>query len=142
MVPRLAVGALLLTVASAIAACQSSARYGTPANAAVALGFAVAGAAAVRATGGCWADCLPGTHCNHASGLCERETTPTVGTAPRPPFAGRPPPRVSSVSYPPGHEYEVAPASMSVADAGCEPAHGEGRAGSLACEMDAATSSQ
>ena len=57
------------------------------------------------------------------------------------PSGGRPPPMVSSVSYPPGHEY-VVPASMSVADAGCEPGHGEGDGGSLACEMDAANSSQ
>lgn len=141
MVPRLAAGALLLTaITAAAAACQSAGRYGTPANAAIATGVAVAGAAAVRATGGCWADCVAGTHCNHASGLCEREPTPTIGNAARPTHAARPPPQVSSVSYPPGHEYDV-PAASSVADAGCEPGHGTGDAGSLACEMDAATSS-
>jgi len=141
MVPRLAAGALLLTVAAAVAACRSYGPYGSATNAAIGTGIAVAGAAAVRAAGGCWADCLPGTHCNHASGLCEREPTPAISSAARPAVGGRPPPMVSSVSYPPGHEY-VVPASMSVADAGCEPGHEAGDGGSLACEADAATSSQ
>jgi hypothetical protein len=142
MVPRLAAGALLLTVAAAVVACQSSGRYGTPAYAGVATGAAVAGAAAVRAMGGCWAECIAGTHCNRASGLCVPDgRTPAVSSAAAPARSGRPPPMVSSVSYPPGHEY-VVPASMSVADAGCEPGHGEGDGGSLACELDAATSSQ
>jgi hypothetical protein len=141
MVPRLAAGALLLTIVAAIAACQSSARYGTPASTAIATGAAVAGAAAVRAAGGCWAECVAGTHCNHASGLCVREPTPAISATTKHPTGSRPPPQVSSVSYAPGHEYEV-PASMSVADAGCELGHGERDGGPLVCEMDAATSSE
>jgi hypothetical protein len=141
MVPRLAAGALLLTVAAAVVACQSSGRYATPVYAGTATAVAVAGAAAVRASGGCWAECIAGTHCNHASGLCEREPTPVISAAAKPPATGRPPPMVSSVSYPPGHEY-VVPASMSAPDAGCEPGHVPGDAGSLACEADPTMSSQ
>lgn len=41
------------------------------AGAAVAAGVAVAEAGIYRATtNGCWADCRPGTFCNHKSGTC------------------------------------------------------------------------
>lgn len=155
MVPRLAVGLLLIT--AAVAACHSSAPYGSPGYAGAAVGVAAAGAIGSRALGGCLAECIGGTHCNAATGLCQSETAPSVGglgvlgalqaaaasgSASPAGSAIRPPPRVRNVSYPPGHEYEVpasSVSSMSAADAGCDPAHGDG--GSLACEMDAATSS-
>jgi hypothetical protein len=41
----------------------------------------------------------------------------------------------TSVSYPPGHEYEVPPLSSEL-DAGCAPA---ADAGAVACEMDGGT---
>ena len=128
MSPRLAiaplVGALILTVV----ACRSSGRYGTPTNAAIGTGFAVAGAAAVRAAGGCWAQCLPGTACNPKNGLCERIEP---GKHEKHPIVGHPP-RTAGASYPAGYEYDVPPA-----DAGCDPPPITD-AGALTCEMDAA----
>ena len=132
MSPRLAiaplVGALILTVV----ACRSSGRYGTPTNAAIGTGFAVAGAAAVRAAGGCWAQCLPGTVCNPKNGLCERIEPEKRA---KPAIAGHPP-RTAGASYPAGHEYDVPPA-----DAGCDPPPITD-AGALTCEMDAAAASR
>src|SRR6185437_11008217 len=57
--------------ALAATACSSSSPYGTPKNAAIGTGLAVAAAGANRAvTGECWAACRPGTVCDHATGLC------------------------------------------------------------------------
>jgi hypothetical protein len=144
MFARLLVASLGLTVLGAVAACESSGRYGTPAYAGAAVGVAAAGAAASRLTGGCFAECLAGTHCNRATGLCESRAevvpvprlpgAPVVETEP----SRRPALIVRSSSYPPGHEYEV-PAT-SAADAGCAPTSSElGDAGALACEMDGGT---
>jgi hypothetical protein len=152
MSPRLAALALPLLLTAFLAACQSSGRYGTPPYAAAAAGVGVAGAVASRAAGGCWAQCLPGTVCNPANGLCERvEARPTpaaIVSAPAAPEAapaGSAVPAVKhapagprrapvvSASYPPGHTYEVPPAP--VADAGCESAVTDPNA--LSCESDA-----
>jgi hypothetical protein len=134
---RLATLAFVATAAAAIAACQSSGRYGTPTHAAVGTGIAVAGAAANRAAGGCWAQCLPGTVCNPANGLCERtEPRPTTALTATPatgaPRAGHPAP-VANASYPPGHTYDVPP----LADAGCDPAASSSDPNGLSCGMDA-----
>ena len=49
----------------------------TYAGAAIFAGTAVGATAVNRAvTGDCWATCYEGWHCNHKSGLCERETSP------------------------------------------------------------------
>jgi hypothetical protein len=140
--------AALAVVAAAVTACQSSAPYGSPGYAAAAAGVGVAGAAVSRAMGGCVAICAGNTHCNKTTGLCERDeaphpvaTQPAVATAAPPgsaapaaarasaPAANRPAPRATA-SYPPGHEYEVPPASAP--DAGCEPAASDSSA--LTCE--------
>jgi hypothetical protein len=134
---RLAACSFVATLAAAIAACQSSAPYGTPAHAALATGIAAVGAATSRATGGCFADCLPGTRCNPQTGLCERtEGRPTTALTPAHAVApaGRPAP-VANASYPPGHEYDVPPASA--ADAGCDPAANSSDPNALTCGMDA-----
>ena len=136
---RLLVASLGFTVLAA--ACQSSGRYGTPAYAGAAVGVAAAGAVVNRAAGGCWAECLPGSHCNHATGLCERGEAPPTSATPiaTTEHAGRGAPVVhTGASYPPGHEYEIPP--MSTVDAGCSPASsGDGDAGVIACEMDGST---
>jgi len=131
---RLAAVAFIVTVAAAVASCHSSGPYGTPAHAAIGTGIAVAGAAANRAAGGCWAQCLPGTVCNRANGLCERaEAHPRASATPAVGAASRHAP-VANASYPPGHEYEV-----PAADAGCDPPTSAADAGALSCEMDAST---
>lgn len=130
---RLAALSFVVTAVAAVAACQSSGPYGTPANAAIGTGIAVAGAAANRAAGGCWANCLPGTVCNKANGLCERaEAHPSAAATPAVGAAGRPAP-VANASYPPGHTYDVPP----IADAGCNPATNSADP-ALSCEMDGA----
>lgn len=120
---------LALTLAAAVVACQSSGRYSTPQNVAIGTGIGLAGAAVSRATGGCYANCLPGTYCNRKNGLCERTHTPAAGKA-----ASGGPALVANASYPPGHESEIPP----LADAGCDPASTDG--GALSCEMDASAS--
>ena len=149
MLARVLAASLCVTSVAALAACQSSARYGTPAYAGAVAGAAVAGAAANRALGGCWAECLPGSHCNTATGLCVRGEASTIpvaplsGTAPGAPEPEKHPPLVvRSTSYPAGHEYELPPAA-SMADAGCAPGAtsselGDG-GGPLVCEMDGGT---
>jgi hypothetical protein len=139
MASRLLAASLCITLAAALAACQSSGRYGTPPYAAAAVGAGAVGAAVSRAAGGCLALCTSGTRCNRVTGLCEPEpasspASPVPATA----RAGRPAPVVTTnVSYPPGHEYEVPPLSSDL-DAGCAPAaHGD--AGPVACEMDGGT---
>jgi hypothetical protein len=132
---------LCITALAALASCQSSGRYGTPAYAGAAVGAGAVGAVASRVVGGCYAECLPGTHCNPASGLCERREPPLPASpvAPAAPASSgkRPLLTVRSSSYPAGHEYEVPPASE--ADAGCAPGAVSselGDGGAIACELD------
>jgi len=121
-------------------ACQSSGRYASPGYAAAAVGVAAAGAAANRVAGGCLAECLAGTHCNRATGLCEHiEQHPiSAAAAPASTTPGKHPPLATmKTSYPAGHEFEVPP--LSDEDAGCAPptaSHGDA---GIACEMDAGT---
>lgn len=123
---RLGALALLLTAASAVVACQSSGPYTTPATVAANVGLGLAGAAASRAAGGCFAQCLPGTVCNKTTGLCERpEFRPTAKSPTHVALS-------ATASYPPGHESDI-PAS-GAPDAGCDPADA-GEHG-LSCEMD------
>jgi hypothetical protein len=61
----------LLATAVALSACASSAPH-TVGAAAVNSGLALAGAAAQRAGGGCYAVCTNGTVCNPKTGLCEK----------------------------------------------------------------------
>jgi hypothetical protein len=130
--PLLGLGVLTLA-----AACQSSGRYGTPAMAAAAVGVGAVGAGLNRAAGGCLAECVAGTRCNHATGLCEpREPAATSAATSSKNKKKRhgSATTVSEASYLPGHEYEVPP----LADAGCDPVASElGDAGAVACEMDA-----
>jgi hypothetical protein len=129
-----------VTFAIAIAACQSSGPYGTPAQAALATGIAVAGAAASRAAGGCVAECIAGSVCNTKTGLCERpEPHPAPVAAPAVASGGRPAPVVSTrAPYPPGHEYSVPPASNPACDPAAASSSREAPdAGPIACEMDA-----
>lgn len=133
MSARLAVASLATTIVVALAACQSSGQYGGPSRAAGAVAFGVAGAAASRALGGCYAQCLPGTVCNPKNGLCER---PELGKR-EVPVVGHPP-RAVSAAYPAGYEYDVPPA---IADAGCDPPPASGDAGPAVCEPDASVSS-
>jgi hypothetical protein len=136
MSARLLVAPLGLALLAS-AACASSGRYGTPPYAGAAVGVAAAGAAANRLAGGCFAECIAGTHCNRATGLCvSREAThpasPAPGTAGGEAHAM---PTLMSSSYPPGHEYEIPP--IGADDAGCAPPSSEMRdAGAMACEMD------
>jgi hypothetical protein len=142
MSARLLAALLGLSALAAASACQSSGRYGAPKYAAASLGAGLAGAAISRATGGCLAMCLPGSHCNRATGLCERNGHPSAGTAgggtssrrhggSETPAAG--------ASYEPGHEYEVPP--LPAGDAGCAPSAEAHEDGGVACEMDASVSS-
>lgn len=130
MYARLAVPSLAFTTAIAILACQSSGRYGTATNAAIGTGIGVAGAVVSRATGGCYAQCLPGTMCNTKTGLCERVHVGGAGQSANAGSSGRPM-LSANASYPPGYESEIPP----LADAGCDPASSD--AGALMCEMDA-----
>ena len=69
---RLLQGALCC-VGMVLPACRV---YGVPkyAGAAIFAGTAVAATAVNRSlTGECWAVCSPGLHCNHRSGLCEKD---------------------------------------------------------------------
>ena len=91
--------------------------------------------------GGCLAQCIAGTHCNTATGLCESQHT--TGPVPSPPKRkrkhkdGDAAVASSEELYEAGHEYEV-PATAG--DAGCEPTHVEaGDGGAIACEMDGGT---
>jgi hypothetical protein len=71
-----------LAACVALCACAAACTLFTPSTAgsshnytgaAAFAGSAVAGAGVNRAiTGQCWAQCPPGTTCNHASGVCER----------------------------------------------------------------------
>jgi len=138
MSARLLASSLALTALAALASCRSSGRYGTPGYAVANAGVGVVGAVASRASGRCYAQCIAGTHCNPANGLCEPgEASPVAVQAKA--RGGRV--LVSTgASYEPGHEYEVP--ALAGEDAGCGPeasVHGDG--GSLACEMDAAVSS-
>ena len=139
MVSRLLPAALAL---SALTACGSSGRYGTPGYAAAAVGVAAAGAAVNRAAGGCLAECVAGTHCNRATGLCEGGEGAPLPASPAPTSAAparRRPLATMQTSYPPGHEFEVPPLSSDV-DAGCAPPDAlHGDAGGVACEMDGGT---
>ena len=139
MLARLLVATLGLTVLTCAAACASSGAYAGGRYAAAAVGMGAAGAVASRAAGGCLAQCIAGTHCNRASGLCVHgEGTPpprapaheTASEDPRAPRA------VMSSSYPDGHEYELP--SADGADAGCTPTPHSG-GGAVACEMDGGT---
>ncbi len=136
---RLLAASLGLSALAAVAACQSSGRYGSPAYAGAAVGVAAAGAVANRAMGGCLALCVAGTHCNKATGLCEPGEARRAPSAPASaPGEGR---RQldANASYEPGHEYEVPP--LTSADAGCAPTAKDHGDGGLACEMDAAVPS-
>ncbi|APR83962.1 Hypothetical protein A7982_09311 [Minicystis rosea] len=135
---RLAAFAFPLTIIAALAACQSSAPYGTTGHAAVATGLAVAAGAANRAAGQCWAQCLQGTVCNPANGMCvpEHRRPSPAPTAPNAAPAVAPSghhPLTATASYPPGHEYSVPPTDG--ADAGCNPSSSD--QGGISCEMDA-----
>jgi hypothetical protein len=132
MLPRLAAASLALTALAAVSACESSGRYGSPAHAAAAVGAGVAGAAVSRAAGGCLAQCLAGTTCNPATGLCDRVAH--VAPAPVSPKASGHPPLVATASYEPGHVYEVP--AVSTEGVACDPAT-EGDGGAVWCEMDA-----
>jgi hypothetical protein len=134
---RLLAASLGASVLAAASACQSSGRYGAPKYAAAAVGVGVAGAAISRAAGGCLAMCLPGTHCNRATGLCERGGHPRVAT-PGKHHGGSETP-AAGASYEPGHEYEVPP--LPTDDAGCAPDAEAPGDGGVACEVDAAVSS-
>lgn len=131
---RFLLASIAVTLAAAIAACQSSGRYGDPAHAAAAVGVGVTGAVANRAMGGCLAECIAGTVCNPTTGLCmpERPGAPPPPSPTARSHAKRPAPATANASYEPGHEYEVPPASG--ADAGCSPTGSD--AGPIACEMD------
>ncbi|MFT3773863.1 MAG: hypothetical protein QM820_51495 [Minicystis sp.] len=132
---RLAALAFPLTIVAALAACQSSGRYASPGYVGTVTGAAVAGAAVNRAAGGCWAQCIAGTVCNKATGLCEGpevKPSPAPGAVKQATASGKRP-AMATASYPPGHEYSVPPADG--ADAGCDPTSSDN--GSLSCEMDA-----
>ena len=132
---RLAALAFAATIAAAVAACHSSAPYGKASYAGITTGIHVAGAAANRAAGGCWAECLPGTRCNPQNGLCERvDARPSVTATPAVGAPGRPAP-VANASYPPGYSYDVPPAPA--ADAGCNPGASSSDPNALSCETDA-----
>lgn len=128
MFARIAIPSFALTVGLAIVACHSSGSYGTPTNVAIGTGIAVAGAAVSRATGWCYAQCLPGTICNHKTGLCEREGPKRGASSGASPGA---PALAANASYPPGYESEIPP----LPDAGCDPTSPD--AGPVMCEMDA-----
>jgi hypothetical protein len=60
-------------------ACASTAPYAVQ-GAAINTALAVGAAALERASGGCFADCAPGTICNTATGFCEPQVVVCVGT--------------------------------------------------------------
>jgi hypothetical protein len=154
MALRILVASLGCTLLAALAACQTSSRYGAPANVAVGTGLAVAAAAVNRtATHECWAACRPGTICDKATGLCVEPghrsgpgASPAAGgtqplTLTAEPFndgaASGPKPRAPAEPYPAGHEYEVPTAGM--ADASCAPppnSSSSSNPGGIACETD------
>ncbi len=133
--------------ALAAAACSSSSPYGTPANAAIGTGLAVAAAAANRAvTHECWAACRPGTVCDRATGLCVEPGHRSTSGGSHPsssPVAPAQSIQLTPEPYPAGHEYEVPPVrATSTADAGCAPGGGaDAGAAALFCEEDAGATS-
>jgi hypothetical protein len=127
MFTRVAIPAFLLTVSAAVLACRGP--VSKPAGAAIAAGIGMAGSVVSRATGWCYAQCLPGTTCNHKTGLCEREDPKRRFTKPPATPGGT---TFSANALPPAQESEIPP----LPDAGCEPTATDG--GSLMCEMDAA----
>jgi hypothetical protein len=139
MSARLLVASLGMTLLASAAACASSGAYGAPGYAAAAVGVAAAGAAASRLAGGCFAECINGTHCNRATGLCvTREPAHPASSGTASDEGHAPPLVVMSSSYPPGHEYEIP--SVSADDAGCVPSSTEtGDAGAISCEMEGGT---
>ncbi len=91
----------------------------TYAGAALFAGTAVGATAVNRAiTGDCWATCSKGWHCNHESGLCEREQSPPgVKPIQRPPRdagvavdSGEPPTAADTDAAPIDAEPDVADA--------------------------------
>lgn len=64
------VRANLLALGLALAGC-AGAGAGAVINAAVNTAVAVGASAVSRSQGNCYADCPPGTLCNHQTGLCE-----------------------------------------------------------------------
>lgn len=93
-----------ITSFAVCASCLGASSTNGPANyrgAGVGAAFGIAAAGVNRAiTGDCWASCLPGSQCNHKSGLCERiprledipAPYPTVprAAAEEPPFEPQP----------------------------------------------------
>jgi hypothetical protein len=139
MSARLLVASFGLTLLACGPAGQTSGRYGGPGYAAAAVGVGAVGAVASRAAGGCYAQCIAGTHCNRATGLCVSHAEPHPGPAPPETLTheGHAPLTVRSTSYEPGHEYEIPPVIGD--DAGCAPASDEMRDGGVACEMEGGT---
>ncbi len=74
---RVAAAAVLL-VTLLTSACKSSAPYTLPA-AGINTALAIGAAAAVRSSGGCYAQCVGGTVCNPATGFCEPRGTVCLG---------------------------------------------------------------
>jgi hypothetical protein len=145
MLARVLAASLGLSAALGAAACQTSSRYATPANAAIGTGIAVGAAAVNRAvTGECWASCRPGTVCDRATGLCVEpghRSNPRTGSSSGPGA----PAVMTGEPYPPGHEYEVpsirAGAAAAGVDAGCvssasSAASEDADGGALFCQMD------
>lgn len=138
MSSRLLIASFGLTLLACGAAGRTSGRYGGPGYAAAAVGVGAIGAAASRAAGGCLAECIAGTHCNRATGLCVSHEAPHLVPSPQGTSGeGHAPLVVMSTSYPPGHEYEIP--SVSSGDAGCAPSSSEGGEGGLTCETDGGT---
>jgi hypothetical protein len=136
MPPRLLVASLGLTLAASVAACASSGRYGTPAYTGAAVGLGAVGAVASRAAGGCYAQCIAGTRCDRATGLCvPGEPTHAPASPVHSSGEGHAPLSVMSSSYAAGHEYEVPPSGA--VDAGCAPTSTAiADADALTCEME------
>jgi hypothetical protein len=138
MALRILVASLGVTVLAAAGACQSSSAYGTPANAAIGTGLAVAAAAVNRAaTHECWAACRPGTVCDKTTGLCVEpghRSGPSSAAASA--ATGAQPLTLTAEPYAAGHEYEVPSASM--ADASCVPPQNSSssNSGGVSCETD------
>ena len=140
MPARLLAALLGLTLLACAAACASSGKYGKPAYAGAAVGAGAVGAVASRVAGGCFAECIAGTHCNRATGLCVSRDPTAHPSSPAPLTASgvQAPLHVRSSSYAPGHEYEIPPSDAD--DAGCAPTSSEvGDAGAIACEMEGGT---
>src|SRR5580704_16636291 len=115
MYARLPFAPLFASLGFTLLACgaagQTSGRYGGPGYAAAAVGAGAVGAVASRAAGGCYAQCIAGTHCNRATGLCVSHAEPHPASGSQASEAtvteGHAPLTVRSTSYPPGHEYEI-----------------------------------